>query len=251
MSSTLPPSQIPPRSQTVPPYPTAGGYPKGYPQVPGYPPQTLAYASPSTAAPKPLGTMAAVAKAAVGIATLMAAVSFVTLVGQLRILQKVQAGGSVSPADAQHSDTLVAMATLAHLAALVAGAAALFTWLYRAYANLRAMGLRTESSPGATIGWWFVPFANLWKPYQLVRETAEKSGAGGGGLVGWWWACWIASGVISYLGNFGSRMPDPDLQTLIASTWADMAADVCTLAAGALLIAIISKVTAAQSSGHR
>lgn len=44
-------------------------------------------------------------------------------------------------------------------------------WEYRAFNNLSVLRARNlEFSPGWAVGWWFVPFANLVKPFQVVRE---------------------------------------------------------------------------------
>lgn len=49
-------------------------------------------------------------------------------------------------------------------------------WSYRIAVNLRAAefsGLTT--SPGWVVGWWFVPFANLFKPFLVHRELFQAS----------------------------------------------------------------------------
>ncbi len=44
-------------------------------------------------------------------------------------------------------------------------------WIYRAFGNLSVLKARNlEFSPGWAVGWWFIPFANLVKPFQVVGE---------------------------------------------------------------------------------
>ena len=52
-------------------------------------------------------------------------------------------------------------------------------WQHRAHANLWAFarsGLRF--TPGWAVGWWFVPIASLWKPFEAVRELWKASDPG-------------------------------------------------------------------------
>ena len=82
-------------------------------------------------------------------------------------------------------------------------------WEYRAFNNLSALNARNlEFSPGWAVGWWFIPFANLVKPYQAMSElwnesdpdfNAElgflSSSAGAPRIMSWWWALFIISNI--------------------------------------------------------
>lgn len=80
-------------------------------------------------------------------------------------------------------------------------------WIYRTNKNLRTLSNTwMEFTPGWSVGWFFIPFANFYKPYQVVKEiwnashgneTADRS------LVGWWWALWLIS---IYAGRLVSRL---------------------------------------------
>lgn len=51
-----------------------------------------------------------------------------------------------------------------------------FVYSYRANANLRALGAKgLKTTPGMTIGWWFVPFMNWYKPIQAMNEIVKAS----------------------------------------------------------------------------
>lgn len=51
-----------------------------------------------------------------------------------------------------------------------------FIWLHRAASNTEALGAKgLESSPGWTVGWFFVPVANLVMPYRAMREVWQAS----------------------------------------------------------------------------
>ena len=49
-------------------------------------------------------------------------------------------------------------------------------WINRANKNSRALGAQNmQFTPGWCVGWWFIPIASLWKPYQAVREIWKTS----------------------------------------------------------------------------
>lgn len=79
-------------------------------------------------------------------------------------------------------------------------------WLYRIHSNLIFLdNQQLEFTPGWAVGWFFIPIANLVKPYQVVREAwrasdpktvgrdvVEWSALSSAVLVGWWWAFRLA-----------------------------------------------------------
>lgn len=78
----------------------------------------------------------------------------------------------------------------------------------RANRNARAMGvLGMRHTPGWCVGWFFIPIANLFKPYQAVKEIWKASGSNtdnwefnpSSPLVAWWWFFWIVTRVLNRL----------------------------------------------------
>ena len=58
----------------------------------------------------------------------------------------------------------------------LATAIVFFIWLYRANANVRALGADDMmGSPGLGVGWFFIPLANLFMPYMTVRDIWRAS----------------------------------------------------------------------------
>lgn len=76
-----------------------------------------------------------------------------------------------------------------------------FAWLYRTNYNARKLGATNmKFMPDWAFGWYFIPIANLWKPYQAVKEIWKASinpkdweKQQVPDLLGLWWFCWIAS----------------------------------------------------------
>lgn len=135
-------------------------------------------------------------------------------------------------------------------------------WLYRANKNLTPLGASyTEFSPGWAVGWWFIPFANLVKPFQVVREVWRESdpdvqpqesgflsSAGGAAdtpaYIGFWWGLWITSNIAS---NIAGKVYDPDnIKTSAASGYIFMIAAIFSIAAAVLAVMIVRDITQRQ-----
>ncbi len=80
-------------------------------------------------------------------------------------------------------------------------------WLYRMTFNLRQQSPKPmEFTPGWMVGWYFIPFANLVKPFHGMKElwqTSHKEWNADPNILRWWWGFWLFSNSIS---NGASRM---------------------------------------------
>lgn len=101
---------------------------------------------------------------------------------------------------------------------LVAISTILLFCFYVARASRNAHSFRKmdlEATPGWAVGSFFVPFANLWKPYQAMREIWRASEPELGdprfdpraaevpGLLPLWWGAYLVQGV---MGNIAFRI---------------------------------------------
>jgi hypothetical protein len=104
---------------------------------------------------------------------------------------------------AEAGDMLVTILGMGLLIVYVVTIVMFCVWTYRVNANIHALGAANlRFSPGWAVGWYFVPIANLWKPYQVMNEIwrASKNPSGwqdeaSSSIVGWWWFWWIVSNV--------------------------------------------------------
>ena len=72
-----------------------------------------------------------------------------------------------------------------------------------------------EISPGWSVGWYFIPVAWLWKPYQAIKETFHASAPAEltknhsfatPAILPIWWALWLVSSVMGNISAmFGMR----------------------------------------------
>ena len=90
--------------------------------------------------------------------------------------------------------------------------AALLRWVYVSKSNAWVLARGSLAyTPGWSVGWFFVPIATAWRPYQAIRETFRASHPGHAEtwrdaprpkMLPVWWACWM----VSALGDFSLMM---------------------------------------------
>lgn len=154
---------------------------------------------------------------------------------QIELLSRAATGG-ISKAEAAANDSREQLIGILQLAVYVGTVVAFLMWFYRAHKNLPALGGRElKYTPGWAVGGFFVPFLNLVRPLQVMREVwhgsdpagAERDRAPDGpsirndlgtpALVGWWWALFLISGFLGHVllrMTFRENPTLDDLQTL-------------------------------------
>lgn len=130
-------------------------------------------------------------------------------------------------------------------------------WIHRAHANLNTHGIVGEFTPGWAVGWYFVPVANLFKPFQAMRELWNASfgqydsySAEAPGEVKAWWGAWIVGNIVSNVATRITGMGDPAISGDVAQ--ASVAAllsalsSILIIVAAVLLVRLIRAITQAQ-----
>jgi phage FluMu protein Com len=147
----------------------------------------------------------------------------------------------------------------------VATAVPFLMWLYRSYANLTALGAQGLAfSPGWTVGYFFIPIVNLFRPYQVLQETWKGSdpdyastnsmawkAAPGSALVGLWWALWLISNVAGQISFRIHMNQEPRLDAFKVSSLASMVSALAALVCGFCLLFVVYGITARQEEKHR
>lgn len=108
------------------------------------------------------------------------------------------------------------LVAIPHIVAFIFTVIVFLMWIHRATSNLQALKATTnEYSPGWAVGWWFIPFANLLKPFHVMRELWCESDPdfdpdSGFSLTGphvapvfmtVWWILWVVSNIVSNISN--------------------------------------------------
>jgi hypothetical protein len=147
--------------------------------------------------------------------------------------------------EANNFDRSTAFVAFASLGAQIVTAIAYLAWLSRTVDNVPALGGgRPSVTPRWSIGWWFIPFANLVKPYQIVREVHDRMAIGGTSGGDWivlaWWLTWIAGSAIFAIARL---LPEPtNLEALSTLYTVRGIADALTFLGVILAISVVLRI---------
>ncbi len=131
-------------------------------------------------------------------------------------------------------------------------------WIYRASYNVRQLGASGMAfSPGWSVGWYFIPVANLWKPYQAMKEIWEASASPQDwgtqvipSLLPWWWFLWIVSNGFASIA-FRMMTTAEEVDDFIWVNMFTQLSDVTGIALSLIFIAIIRRSHEMQMSHAR
>ncbi len=131
-------------------------------------------------------------------------------------------------------------------------------WCYRANANARALGATGMTyTPGWSVGWWFIPFANLIVPYFVVKEF-YKAGKNPSNwqtkecdmIVHVWFGSWLGSILIGWVvGCYVAFQAFPfsdGSQIMAPSAYINIPSVMLQVAAGIAAILMIGRLSAYQ-----
>jgi hypothetical protein len=203
---------------------------------------------------------------AAGLATLEGRARFATvvlwlfgMVGALSVFgQSLEAMGMLDIAvDVGPLALAVGLAYVAFFLLFVASVVLVAMWIHRAHANLAEAGIvGLEFTPGWAVGWYFIPFANLVKPFQAMRELWKASrgeshpfDGPAPGEVTAWWACWIIGNITSSIGDRILLMSEGDAATLTLGNALGATGTALIVVAAMMLVKLIQGVTRAQRGG--
>lgn len=128
----------------------------------------------------------------------MALLQGAQLFGGFGILERA-GSGLVNMAELESYEATAQIISWAYLAAIIVAGVAFLAWLSRSVDNSPSLGTGTpEIGPRWAIGWWFVPIASFWKPYQVVQDLDYRMSADAAPrsrLVTAWWLAFIGGGI--------------------------------------------------------
>lgn len=121
--------------------------------------------------------------------------------------------------------------------------APIILWIYRVCSNAHTLSKRMTISPGWAIGWYLVPVASLFQPYESMKEIwVASSGMKEKDIpaaVKQWWLCYIASNILAYASLIGS----PSAFWILGSV-----RDILSLFVVGLIVLIIRNICTMQIS---
>lgn len=135
---------------------------------------------------------------------------------------------------AERNDAALIVAGVVRALLLCVAIVLFLIWIYRAHANLQRFQLeRLEFTPGWTVGYFFIPFANLVYPYRAMQEIWKGSSSEtppddseawqdqpGSKLVIYWWVAYLLNNFAWLASNAfdNAAKAAPTIPTLIAVT---------------------------------
>lgn len=144
---------------------------------------------------------------------------------------------------------------IAQAALFVVNGILILMWIFRANANVRALGaVRMDYTPAWAVGWYFVPFANLAMPYLALKDVWKASarphdppGARGPGIVfPLWWTLWLSSNIAANVG-FRLALEAETLSEIEAANIAILAGDALSIPLCLIFPAIITQIQRMQA----
>jgi Domain of unknown function (DUF4328) len=176
------------------------------------------------------------------------------------------AGGGGSVSGAHHA--YIVWNNIFGLAALVT-AGVFISWFYRAYRNLRRLGVQNlRYGPGWAIGAWFVPILSLFRPKQIANDIWRGSERGVEvsvqwrqvevpALIHWWWGLFLTQWILSWISSsvtasgyhklttssFAGGTPEAGLSQIKTGTAVDILASITGIAAVVVAIMVVSRVS--------
>lgn len=128
----------------------------------------------------------------------------------------------------------------------------LLMWIYRINSNTRSLGAAADMkyTPGWSVGWFFIPIANIWKPYQVLKElwisnhhshipaSDKKRGVT---FVGWFWVVALISIGLGK-GAFRMNLRAKELPDFILANKITTLADISDFPFYILTIILVSRI---------
>jgi hypothetical protein len=175
-------------------------------------------------------------------------------IAELATLQRYRDGAASELEVVRAIDRSGAVGITALVLAVLTGIVWL-VWQHGSQSNLRDAGIRGLGfTPGWATGWWLIPIANLWKPFQATREL-HKASAGAErwwemptpALLAWWWTGWIAFNVLDGVASGFFAGDDVSIGSYIAGDRFSIAGDLLSTATAILAILLIREVMRRQA----
>lgn len=149
-------------------------------------------------------------------------------------------------------NALVGLCGLVTTVVVIFTAVVVLRSIYRANRNLHARSVSgLEYTPGWCVGWFFIPIASLWKPYQAFKETWMAShdpvqfSVDRPGIMPLWWTLFLISNITGNLSArldfFGGGNNDQATSTLLS-----MISLVASIPEGLILLVMLRQIAKAQ-----
>ena len=217
-----------------------------------------------------------IAVAALVLNILVQVLAMASIFFHIDLLYRLAENGGVTQLQMQASAIREGLVRILQLMVFGVTAVAFFIWLYRAYKNLKPLGVaEPRYSPGWVVACFFIPVLNVFRPFQAVQEMWRESDpetvdTGGTQLkyvfvddtskslliIFWWGIYWVSNIVYAaalywqWQSQYWKWTLEAFNDYLIAN-WLGLAADLMGIIAALAAILVILKITFRQDEKNR
>lgn len=205
---------------------------------------------------KALGALSVLVTLLIGLQILTLAGSYVTTSSMLEAFPMAQEGDAEALERVEQFDALGGVLALAGVGLYLLAVIFFLIWVVRANRNARCLGaVGMRFTPGWAAGWFFVPFANFFRPVQIVQELWKTSGSAeeaprwqeipASPLVSAWWIFFLGINMFQRYASKQSIAADT-VSEFVAAQQLGMWADLAWIVPGVLAIMVVRGVTRRQ-----
>jgi hypothetical protein len=219
----------------------------------------------------PLGGRARLVIVCLLIGIIIDAVAIYFLASQLSLIGRFFSGQTVAPGELESNDSRVVVIGAVQVLIFLITVVTFLIWIHQAHRNLPATGAQNlEYSPGWAVGGFFVPFLNLVRPFQVMREIWKASdpdqdiaegdywkNSDTTPALGFWWFVWIGAGLMASISVLMMRTVESAnrfsplslaemVNRLSTATLLRIVSEILSVIAAVLVILLIKGITARQ-----
>ncbi len=166
----------------------------------------------------------------------------------------------IKDTDFEFADNLSNVITIVYFIVFLCSIIFFIQWFRRAYFNLHILLKDLKFDEGWAAGSWFVPFLNLFRPVEIMKELYERTSFiltennvrfdNKKNVINIWWGFWIVSGVIS---NFIFRysLNASTLESLQNLTIMNMISSVVSIVLGFFAIKVVKDYIYLEEKLHK
>jgi len=127
---------------------------------------------------------------------------------EVYLFRSLRSGVEFSQNTLELHDTMNGLVTIGGRVVLIVSAVIFIRWMLRAHRNYELAGTHSFYTSTAVKWAFFVPFINLYRPYQIIHEFFDgmreivdrESGRvnlSDNRVIAWWWGLWITGGIFT------------------------------------------------------
>jgi hypothetical protein len=147
------------------------------------------------------------------ILAVLAVIGAMSSLAEAALLDRALQGYEITEDEAMANDLRQGVIAWIRVAAFLLTVVLFCVWVNRASKNAHALGAPgMRFTPGWSVGYFFIPIVNLFRPYQAIAEIYRASDPGRdpaawqnapAALIGIWWAVWLIS---NFASNIATRI---------------------------------------------